>query len=498
MDKLMIMAPYLPLALAVLFGISQLLFQVFLNREQRQWLTYIALIEAAALIFACSAVFALRGQVQDPAILAHYAFFTPVSLFFYMLFSISTLVTILSSSLYLEQENLQAGEFYALLFFALSGMMLLASGQDLMTLFIGLEIMSMSIYILVGYRRNDERSNEGAFKYFLLGSLASAIMLYGMALTYGTAGSLQIQTLKTYYAQQALGPLAGMGLLMLICGMAFKVAAVPFHTWTPDAYEGAPMPITGFMATAVKAAGFVLLLKVLGDSFVLLRSYWLEIVMTLAALTMLVGNVLAVVQNNFKRMMAYSSIVHTGYLLMGVAALNPSNPEPRAALMYYLLIYVMSTLGVFMALTHLSQRGEKYQNIADYAGLSKEHPFTAFALALFMFSFIGIPPLGGFFAKYYLFSQSMEQGLGLLVAFAIFNSLLSIYYYLRVVAVMYFQPVNEVWQRAQVRPVSVTLVLTLTVLVTVWSGIGPFNLFWSIPGLVPLVKWLQAAAMTAL
>lgn len=502
MDKLMLAVPYLPLALAVVFGISQLLMQVFVPRQQRRWLTYVAILEMSALSLVTILAFLSRAQIQamPPMLqnlaLANYQFLDGFALFFYLLLITASFVTILVSAHYLERENLARGEYYSLIFFALAGMMVMVSAQHLMTLFIGLEIMSMSTYILVGYQRESTRSNEGAFKYFMLGALASALLLYGIALTYGVAGSLDMTAIQSFYQTHPIGPLGSMGLILILAGLGFKIGAVPFHTWTPDAYEGAPMPITGFMATAIKAAAFALLIKILGGPFVMLRSYWVELVVILSALTMITGNLLALVQVNIKRMMAYSSIVHTGYLLMGIAALSiQPDSQIRSALLYYLFIYVISSLGVFVALTHLSGRGEKIQNIEDFSGLASEYPFTAAALGLFMFSFIGLPPLGGFFAKYFLFSEVIRlqdpllQGLAV---FAILNSILSIAYYLRIITTMYFKPVSSYWKQAESRPLSVSFLLFITGLITLWSGFAPFNLLGIIPGLTPLVNWLQA------
>lgn len=503
MDKLMLIVPFIPLCLAILFGISQLLLQVFLPNEKRTWLTYIGLLEMSFLGLATVLSYTARARlpglspVDQNVALQAFSFLDGFALFFYLLLIAAGFVTILSSSFYLEREELINGEFYALIFFALSGMMVLASAGDLMTLFVGLEIMSMAVYILVGYRRNEVRSNEGAFKYFMLGSMASAILLYGIAMTYGVTKTVELEAIQRYYASTNMGSLGALGLLMILVGLGFKVAAVPFHTWAPDAYEGAPMPITGFMATAVKAAAFALLLKVLGDAFIVVRSYWVETVMILAALTMITGNVLAFVQQNIKRMLAYSSIAHTGYLLMGVASLTlDTESQVRAAILYYLFIYVISSLGVFLVLTYLSAKDEAIQQIDDFAGLSKAHPYSALMLALFMFSFIGVPPLGGFFAKYYLFSEALRQHQTLLVAFAVLNSILSVAYYLRIVGVMYLKEPNSYWSTPLThRPASLAIVLGLSGVITLWAGFAPFNLLGLIPGLLPLVEWLRVATV---
>lgn len=502
MDNLILIAPYSPLILTVLLGICLLLMQVFVSQQQSHWLSYIALLGSASLILVSSLTYALKAklpylpsELQSKAY-SNYAFFDGTALFFYLLLSVAALLTILSASFYLEREELVKGEFYALIFFALSGMMVLVSANDLMTLFVGLEIMSMSVYILVGYQRHSTRANEAAFKYFLLGALASAFILYGIALTYGVVGSVDLTQIQSFYYHLPIGPLGSMGLLFILAGLAFKVAAVPFHTWSPDAYEGAPMPITGFMATAVKAAAFALLLKVFGEAFVGVKSYWVEVVMLLSGLTMITGNIMAMRQENIKRMLAYSSIVHTGYLLMGIAALSINqDSQIRSAILYYLFIYVISTLGVFIALNYLSAKGEKRQKIEDFAGLASQAPFAALFLALFMFSFIGIPPLGGFFAKYYLFTEAMRQGQTLLVAFAILNSILSIYYYLRVIVVMYMKPLSEAWQEKPSKPTALSMALALSGITVLWAGFAPFNLLGVLPGLTPLLEWLHIASL---
>lgn len=516
MDKLYLVLPYLPLSLCVLFGIVLLLMQVFVKNSQRHFLNYAALLGTSLLGLSTVLSFKVLGEVSTGArvvsaelkqqILNNYAFLDAFALFFYLVLIIGTFLTLLVSTSYLEREGLVRGEFFALIFFALSGMMILVSADHLMTLFIGLEIMSMAVYILVGYQRKSLFSNEGAFKYFLLGAMASAILLYGIALTYGTVGSLELVDIRNHYSTgNMLQPLGAVGMLFLIGGMAFKVSAVPFHTWAADAYQGAPTPVTGFMATLVKTAAFALILKVLGEAFLPLRVQWVEAVALLSALTMFVGNVMAFTQQNFKRMLAYSSIVHTGYLLMGVAALSLQNTNHiRAAIGYYLLIYVFSSLGVFALLSHLSGRGEQRQLIADYAGLSKSHPWLSAALALFMLSFIGVPPLGGFFAKYYLFTETLRQASGetfmvALVGFAIINSILSIAYYLRVVTTLYMSPAVDVAEPedtsgfAPRSSMALNAVLAITVLVTFWTGFAPMNLFNVIPGLTPLISWLQQA-----
>lgn len=487
---------FLPLGLVITWGILLLLLGAFLPNERRSLLTSVAALGAAvsgvATLFSYQQMLKAGGTFAP---LGNFYVLDTFAVFFHLLSLFALLVTVLISSFYLERENLQRGEYFALLFFSVSGMMILASSKELMTLFLGLEIMSMSIYTLVGYQRASQRSNEGAFKYFLLGSLASAILLYGIALMYGVTGTTQLAGLRDYFLSRPHTPLSGLAMIFMLSGLGFKIAAVPFHTWTPDAYEGAPMPITGFMATAVKAGVFALLIRVLGEGLVDLRAYWVDLIAILAAVTMLVGNMMAFVQTSFKRMLAYSSIVHTGYLLVGVTALsNQSNNQAVSALLYYLLIYVLSSLGVFAALTLLSARREAHTKLSDYAGLASEYPFAAFALSLFMLSFIGVPPLGGFFAKYYLFATTLGAQQVLLTGFAILNSILAIAYYLRVVTTLYMQPTGEHWAQQQARPVAITAVLAITALAVFWAGFGPFNL-GVFPGINSLMNWLQTASL---
>ncbi len=491
MDKLL---PFLPVSLPVLFGLIVLLLGVFLPPKQRYLLPHVSLVGVAFV--ALSAIAAYKAVAPNGEILGGYLILDTYSLFFSLLLSVATFITLLSASFYLEREGLVKAEFLALLFFCLSGMLLLASSRDLITLFVALEIVSMSVYVLVGYDRDNLKANEGAFKYFLLGSMASALLLYGIALLYGSVASTRLYQIHSYFSTHAHEPLAAMGLLLVVVGLAFKVAAVPFHTWSPDAYEGASMPVTGFMATAVKAAVFALLIRVLGEGFISLKTYWVEVVAILAVLTMLGGNILAYTQRNIKRMLAYSSIAHTGYLLMGITALalQPGN-EAVSALLYYLLIYVLSSLGIFAALTWLSSQNESLVQISDLAGLGKKYPLTALGLALLFFSFIGIPPLGGFFAKYYLFLTALKAHQIFLVGVAVLASILSIVYYLKIVMVMYMEPLAEHWEAPRIRPISLGAVLGCCSFAVFWAGFAPVNFLNVFPGLLPLLEWLQYTSL---
>lgn len=479
----------LPIALPVFWGLAVLLMSVFLPTRRHFILSQFSLVGLTLIALVSIVAYKASPHTEN---FGGYLIMDTYALFFHLLLTVATFITVLSSTYFLERDNLPRGEFLALIFFCLSGLLLLTSSRDLILLYVALEIVSMAVYILVGYVRHNLKANEGAFKYFLLGSLSSAILLYGIALLYGSVASTRLQTIHHYFSTHAHEPLAGIALLLILTGLAFKVAAVPFHTWSPDAYEGAPIPVTGFMATAVKAAVFALLIRVLAEGFIALKTYWIEVITTLAILTMFGGHILAYTQTNIKRMLAYSSVAHTGYLLVGLSALalQPGN-EAIPALLYYLLIYVLSSLGIFATLTWLSAQHETLVQISDLAGLNQMYPWTAFGLSLLFFSFMGLPPLGGFFAKYYLFLSALKAQQTPLVLLAILASILGIVYYLRVIMVMYMDPTASHWKVPRIRPVSLATVLACCSFATLWAGFAPINFLNVFPGLLPLLEWLQ-------
>ena len=420
------------------------------------------------------------------------------SYFFYLLFCIIGVVSTLIAIPYLDRERAQRGEFYTLLTFAIAGMFVMVSSDDLMTLFLGFETMSLSIYVMVGWRRHVLRSNEAVLKYFFLGSLAAAIFLYGIALIYGSAGTTNLAEIASLLRTPALGmnPIFVMGSLMVLAALAFKVAAFPFHMWTPDVYEGAPSPVTAFMATAVKAAAFALLLRV-GLAFFSvgqMHEVGLAVVWHLAILTMFVGNVFALVQKNVKRMLAYSSIAHTGYLLVGIAALP--DVEAGASVLFYLVAYAFTNLGALACVSFLAGREERVENIEDYAGIAWRYPLVGLGMAVCMFSLIGFPPTAGFFGKYYLFIAAMKANLGPLVVIAVINSILSVYYYLRVVVVMYMTPPTGAFDAPGVEtvvPGATRAVIAYASVAVIWAGIGTVNLTAFMPGASPLITSAQDA-----
>lgn len=358
------------------------------------------------------------------------------SSYFTLLFLAATFMTLLLAREYLLKLQHHRGEFYVLILFATVGMILMASALDLIVIFLGLELMSISLYVLAGFFRKQEQSNEAGLKYFLLGSFATGFLLYGIALLYGSSGTTNIVALREQFTSLASNALFLIGVAMLLVGFAFKVAAVPFHMWAPDVYEGAPTVVTGFMSTGAKAAAFSAFVSVFIGSFDFNGSAVAETVALIAAASMIVGNVIAVVQKNLKRMLAYSSIAHAGYMLTGIAA---GNPEGQAGILFYVVAYTFMNIGAFGILSMMEREEGKGLTFDDYAGLSSRRPFLAALMALFMFSLAGIPPFAGFFGKYYVFLSAVKADMTWLAVVGVLTSVISVYYYLRLVVVMYFR-----------------------------------------------------------
>lgn len=345
---------------------------------------------------------------------------------------------VLISRAYLDEANLRLGELYVLVLMATVGMMVFAGTRDLLLIFIGLELMSVPVYVLTGINRRDARSGEGALKYFLLGAFSSAFFLFGIALVYGGSGSTNLALISTAVGIDGLGAntLLLLGMAMLAVGFGFKVAAVPFHMWTPDAYEGAPAPITGFMAAAVKAAAFAAFLRVFLTAFQGMYESWDTIAIGLAVLTMVAANLIALVEGNVKRMLAYSSIAHAGYLLVALAAASIIG---AASFLFYLLIYTLMTMGAFAVVMAVARRGEERLNLDAYSGLAWQRPFIGVVMTIFLLSLAGFPFTGGFIGKVFILRAAVEQGLILLAVVLVLASLVSYYYYLRVAWYMWFR-----------------------------------------------------------
>lgn len=453
---LKVIAPELVLTIFALFV---LVLSVFVRRQSRGPLGYTALVGVVIAFFSLflgigKEIKAFNGMVT----------MDPFCLFFKVIFLIVAFLTILASLGYTKREGIDLGEYYVLVLFATVGMMLMASGVNLLIIFLGLEVMSISIYVLAGIMRDDTRSVEAAFKYFLLGAFASAFLLYGIALTYASTGTLDLAGIGEVLTRQAWIsslPIVIIGLALLIIGFGFKIALVPFHMWTPDVYEGAPTSITAFMATGVKAAGFAAFVRVFFYALPNLQAYWTQIMWILAVATMTVGNIIALSQTNIKRMLAYSSIAHAGYIMVAFVA---GNELGKSSILFYLLAYVFMNIGAFTVVILLGKKGEENTQLADYAGVGFKHPLLAASMSIFMLSLAGVPPMAGFMAKFYVFSAAVKARYYWLAVIGVLNSAVAAYYYLRVLIYMYFREPERELAVGAFSPSAV-----LAVIISVWG-----------------------------
>jgi NADH-quinone oxidoreductase subunit N len=392
------------------------------------------------------------------------------SIFFHFVVAVVAILVILASYEYMEVQQIRAGEYYGLLLFGAVGMDLMSSAVELVLIFIALEISSIATYILAGFRRRSAISAESSVKYFLLGSFATSFFLYGVAMMFGATNSTSIFVIAdsmARYVNSGHGPLlAYLGVALMFVGLGFKVAAAPFHIWTPDVYEGAPSPVVAFMSTAPKAAVFAVLLRIMFQTHAPGR---IVLIWVAAALSMTIGNIAALVQDNVKRLLAYSSIAHAGYLLVAFASL-PENGIPAA--MFYAASYAVMNVGAFAVVGHFASQGERYVTIEDYAGLGKRSPLLAAVFTMFLLSLIGIPMFGGFFAKFYVFSAALQSNLVGLVIVGVLNSAVAAYYYLRIIVVMYMREPREEVPVAPVPP-GLGFALTLSLALTIYLGILP-------------------------
>jgi NADH-quinone oxidoreductase subunit N len=346
-------------------------------------------------------------------------------------------LTMLFSHETVEREDIPAGEYYALTLFALCGMMMMAAATDLLVIFVALEILSLAVYVLTGIRRSSLAGAEAAFKYFLLGAFSSAFFLYGVAFAFAVSGSTRLDQISIALSSQAFGapsPLALMAIGLLVVGFCFKVSAVPFHMWTPDAYEGAPTIVTAFMSTGVKAAAFAAFVRVFLSPFEPMQAQWIPLLSWIAAATMILGTVVGVVQSNVKRMLAYSAIAHAGYLLLGIVAANSTG---KAAVLFYLLTYAVSNLGALGIVALLGSAQNQHDQLRDFAGLYRSRPGLAALMTVFLLSLGGFPPLAGFIGKWYIFSAAVQEGHYTLAIIGVLTSVVSVFFYLRIVVMMY-------------------------------------------------------------
>ena len=420
----------IPMLCVALAGLVVLLAESFRGRDEKMPLGGLAII---GLIGAGAASILLwnRNATSFGVVTAD-----NFSLFVNLVLVAVGILTVIFSSQTLDRDKIPAGEYYAIMLFAIVGMMLMGQATDLLVIFLALETMSIAVYVLTGIRREQQQSTEAAFKYFLLGAFASSFFLYGVAFLYGVTGSTNLDRIGSVIAAQSMSgnPMILLGVGLLIVGFSFKVAAVPFHMWSPDAYEGAPAVVTGFMSTGVKAAAVAAFVRVFLSSLEPMIAEWAPVLWVIAAATMILGTVVGVAQTSLKRMLAYSSIAHGGYLLAGLVA---GNDVGKAAILFYLAAYALTNLGAFGVIALLGTRERANDDLRDYAGLFKSHPALAVLMTFFLLSLGGLPPTAGFIAKWYVFSAAIGSGYYGLAIIGVLSSVVSVFFYLRIVVMMF-------------------------------------------------------------
>ncbi len=467
------LVPLLPAAQVLLTVLVVLLLDLFCREGEKGLLAWISLL---GLALGCGEALFLWGS-QESAF-GNSVLLDNFALFFTQIFLGAAALTILSSIQYLRETHIHEGEFYALVLFATFGMMIMAGSNDLIVFFLGLETMSIAVYVLTGIWRASGRSSEAAMKYFLMGAFATGFLLYGIALIYGATGSTNLNEISAYLIEAPEDwPLYLIGgALLLFVGFAFKVGAVPFHFWVPDVYEGAPTPVTGFMSVAVKAAAFAAWARILMHRLAPLDSDWAFPLWVLAIVTMTLGNLLAITQTSVKRMLAYSSIAHAGYLLVALVVGEEWGGLP---LLFYLTTYAFMTIGAFAVISSLNEADQPRESYRDFSGLGFKRPFLGMAMSLFMLSLAGFPPLAGFAGKFYVFRSAVLSGHLALAIIGVLNSLLSVIYYLRVIVAMYMEEGGAEGKGFRQAPY-LYLAIGLAVLGTLYLGILPSRaLEWS-------------------
>jgi NADH-quinone oxidoreductase subunit N len=456
-----------PLLAVVAGALFILLLDVFLKKEKRDYLGYLSLVFLGA-----SGYLAVSSWNKGLTYFGGGLSLDNLAIFLTVFFGLAVAFVILLSLKYIGQQDANHGEIFALLLLALSGLLIMTSSRDLLVIFLGLEVLSVSSYALAGLRRHDQKSGEAALKYFLLGSFASAFLVLGLAFLYGATQSLFIPEIIAFFGETG-GPstLGLLGIALVVVGFGFKIAVVPFHMWTPDVYEGAPTPVTAFFSVGPKAAGFVVLLRLFlkywdatADGNALFWALW-----AISVLTMIVGNLIALRQTNVKRILAYSSIAHAGYIMVAILA------RDNASLVFYLAGYLFMNIGAFAAVIGLSKTGREYLELEDYAGIGFRYPWIGATLSIFLLSLAGFPPTAGFLAKFYVFSSAVRAGLIPLVVIGVLASLVSVFYYLRIVVYMYMkEPGRQV--DIEVENPALFLVLFLCLYGVLQLGIFPGNI----------------------
>jgi NADH-quinone oxidoreductase subunit N len=419
-----------PLLCVVLAALAVMAAEAFRARDEEMALGGLGIVGLVGA--AVSTVLLWNGGATSFGVIVADNF----GLFVTMTLLIVGILTIMISSVVVRRDALPAGEYYALVLFAVAGMIMMATANDLLVIFIALEILSLAVYVLTGIRRDDPRGTEAAFKYFLLGAFSSAFFLYGIAFTYGLSGSTRLDRIGAFLAAQSMGdnPLILVAVGLLLVGFAFKISAVPFHMWTPDVYEGAPAVVTGFMSTGVKAAAFAAFARVFLSAFEPFSVDWAPVIWTMAVATMILGTVVGVAQTNVKRMLAYSSIAHGGYLLVGLIA---ANQVGKAAILFYLLAYAVTNVAAFGVIALLGSRDAANDELRDFTGLWHSRPALAALMTVCLLSLGGLPPTAGFIGKWYIFSAAVSSGYYGLAIIGVLTSVVSVFFYLRVVVMMY-------------------------------------------------------------
>ena len=470
-------ASVLPAVVLSVSGIIVMVTEPFMQRQNRSRLGWFAFAGVLAAGVSMTAMAGSFGQwYSNLWIVDQY------SIYFHAVFLFIAALTILISMQFLERENIQHAEFYALLLFATAGMLTMSGSNELIMVFLGLEILSIATYVLAGFRRTDLRSNESALKYFLLGSFSSAFFLYGVALIFGATGSTNLLAIADSLrnANPQPPPLVDLAAALMLIALCFKVAVAPFHVWTPDVYEGAPSPVTGFMSVGPKAAGFAVFFRVFMTAFPSIQDRWTDVLWLVAALTMVLGNVVAVVQPNIKRMLAYSSIAHAGYIALAFAA---HSERGVSAALFYTLAYSVTNLGAFAVVTILSRSEDKLVNVSDYAGLATRRPVLAALLSWFLLSLAGIPLTAGFAGKFFIFRSAVESNLIWLSVIGVISTVVSFYYYLYVIVQMYMRDPREDFSDVRLAP-SYNLALLIAAAGTLYLGVWPSR----------ILEWASQAA----
>src|SRR3954465_4777746 len=443
---------------------------VLLPRERRAALAWITLAAIGATLASLAPFTSTHVEVAH-GLLAVDRF----AIFFKIVFLVAAAITVLMSIRYLAVEGASPGEYYFLILCATVGMVVRAGGIDLISIFIGLETMAVAFYILAGFLKPNARSNEAAVKYFLLGAFSLGILLYGMSIMYGLSGTTSLRAMATAFVGQERDPRLILAVILVVAGVGFKIAAVPFHMWAPDVYEGAPTPVTAFLSVGSKAASFAMLLRIFLEGMPSLNADWRILFEVLAIITMTVGNLAALTQSNLKRMLAYSSIAHAGYLLIGIVAAGAGYTRGVTATLIYLFIYAFMQLGAFGIIILMRRQDVIGDELKDLSGLYLRRPVAAFAMLLFMLSLGGIPPTAGFMGKFWLFSAAIEAGFVWLAVIGVVNSAISLYYYVRVVVFMYLK--NDPTGSEPVFSPSLAVGVGVAVIATIFLGVYPRLLF---------------------